>query len=108
MNTCRPDDVPRMISIDKCLLFVLYTICMQRMQILLPSELRQKIRLRAEQDNKPQNQVVRELLEKALTAERPRSTGDALLRLVDLGKRLGVAGPKDWATRHDAYFAKEV
>jgi hypothetical protein len=60
------------------------------------------------QDNKPQNEVVRELLEKALTAERPRSTGDALLRLVDLGKRLGVSGPKDWATRHDAYFAKEV
>jgi plasmid stability protein len=82
--------------------------CMQRMHILLPSELRQKIRLRAEQDSKPQNEVVRELLEKGLSAERPRSTGDAMLRLVDLGKRLGVAGPKDWASRHDEYFAKEV
>ena len=81
---------------------------MQRMQILLPTELRQKIRLRAERNNKPQGQVIRELIQKGLDAEEPRSTGDALLRLADLGKRLGVRGPKDWAKEHDAYFAKEV
>jgi hypothetical protein len=73
---------------------------MQRMHIVLLSELRQKIRLRAEQDNKPQGEVVRDLIQKGLDAEKPRSTGDALLRLVDLGKRLGVRGPKDWAENH--------
>lgn len=82
--------------------------CMDRMQILLPNELRQKIKLRAAKANKPQVEVVRELIQKGLEAEQPRSTGEALLKLANLGKELGVHGPKDWATDHDDYFAKEV
>ncbi len=81
---------------------------MQRTQILLPNELRQQIRLRAERTNQPQGRVIRELIRKGLDAEEPRSTGDGLLRLAELGKRLRVRGPKDWASDHDAYFATEV
>jgi hypothetical protein len=82
--------------------------CMDRMQILMPSDLRRKIKLRAEKENKPQGEVVRELIQKGLAVEQGRSTGDALLKLVDLGKQLRVRGPKDLATNHDDYFAKEV
>ncbi len=81
---------------------------MQRMQILLPKELRQQIRLRAQRNNQPQGEVVRELIQKGLEAKEPHSTGNALLRLADLGTRLRVRGPKDWAKNHDAYFATEV
>jgi predicted DNA-binding protein len=82
--------------------------CMIRTQILLPLELRRRIKLRAEKDQKPQGQIIRELIQKGLETEEQASTGDALLKLADLGKRLGVRGPKDLAANHDDYFAKEV
>ncbi len=81
---------------------------MDRMHIVIPHSLRDRIRLYAQQEQKSQAEVVRELLQKGLDADKPGSTGGALLRLAELGKKLKVHGPKDWARYHDAYFAKEV
>ena len=81
---------------------------MNRMHVVLPPDLRERIRLQAQQERKSQAEVVRELIQKGLEVQQPGSAGEALLRLATLGKKLRVRGPKDWAKNHDAYFAKEV
>src|SRR3712207_2792476 len=58
----------------------------------------------SQQQNKPEAEVIRELLETGLKKQRPVSTGEALLGLARLGEELGMSDPTDLSERHDDYL----
>jgi hypothetical protein len=80
---------------------------MIRKNIYLPKTLEQRIRVLSHQRRSTEAEVIRELLEDGLTKRQPMSTGDALLGLAELGKRLGIKGPADLSERHDDYLYGE-
>ncbi len=73
---------------------------MERVNIYLPKQLRQRIKLRADRDHRPQAEVIRELLEDGLAAKSDYS-GNPLLDLAKLGIK---GGPPDLATNLDDYL----
>jgi hypothetical protein len=73
---------------------------MQRINIYLPHDLRQRIQLRAERDKKPEAQVIRELVQKGIEAEQPRRVQHGLTSLA----KLGIKGPKDLSQNIDKYL----
>ena len=77
---------------------------MIRKQIYLAKELDQHIHVLSQQQNKPEAEVIRDLLKTGLKRERPISTGDALLGLAKLGEKLSMSGPTDLSERHDEYL----
>jgi predicted DNA-binding protein len=77
---------------------------MIRKQIYLTRELDQHIHVLSQKENKPEAQVIRELLETGIKKQHPMSTGEALLGLSRLGEKLGIAGPTDLSERHDDYL----
>jgi hypothetical protein len=81
---------------------------MIRTQVYLTEEQAQTIKLRSKQEQKPEAQVIRELVDRGLTVHAPgakrKSTGEALLELAELGERLGLTGPIDLSTNHDDYL----
>lgn len=79
---------------------------MIRTQIYLPKELYQDIARIAELENKPKAEVIREVL-KTNIAERKTNAADALLRIVKLGKKLKVKGPRDLSANIDKYLYEE-
>jgi hypothetical protein len=77
---------------------------MIRTQVYLTDEQTQDIKLRAKRENKPEAEVIRELLDagrNTSTSTGHESTGDALLRLAKLGERLHVKAPSDLSSRID-------
>lgn len=80
---------------------------MIRTQIYLPKELYRNIEIVAKQEKKPKAQVIRESLERAL--ERKAETiGEALGKLIDVGKKFHLHGPKDLSTNHDKYLYEDL
>jgi hypothetical protein len=81
---------------------------MIRTHVYLTEEQAQTIKLRSRQEQKPEAQVIRELVDRGLTVHalgaKRKSTGEALLELADLGKKLGLTGPTDLSTNHDDYL----
>ena len=77
---------------------------MIRKQIYLTRELDQLIDVLSQKENKPEAEVIRELLETGIKQQHPMSTGEALLGLARLGEKLGIAGPTDLSTHHDDYL----
>jgi hypothetical protein len=71
---------------------------MDRINIYIPRDLRQQIKLRAEQAKKPEAEVIRGLLEAAVAGDRP-----ARPRLTGLAQ-LGINGPPDLASNIDKYL----
>jgi len=82
---------------------------MIRTQVYLPKQLSQEIELVAKKEKKPRAQVIRESLERGLkTDSNMESAGEALLKLAELGKKLGLRGPKDLSINHDKYLYEKV
>jgi hypothetical protein len=81
---------------------------MIRTQVYLTEQQARTIKLRSKHEQKPEAQVIRELVDKGLTVHAPgakrKSTGEALLELAELGKHLGLTGPTDLSTNHDDYL----
>ena len=75
---------------------------MIRTQVYLTEEQARDIKLKAKQEQKPQAEVIRELLNNSLhhTTSRRESTGDSLLRLAAIGGK----GPADLSSRVDDYL----
>jgi hypothetical protein len=66
--------------------------------------------LQAKREQKHEAQVIRDLVNKGLTASRrskPETTGEALLRLAKLGEKLQVKAPADLSSRIDEYLYDE-
>ena len=80
---------------------------MIRKQIYLTRELDQHIHVLSQKENKPESEVVRELLETGMKKHHPMSTGEALLGLAHLGEKPGISGPTDLSERHDDYLYGE-
>lgn len=76
-----------------------YTSYMDRVNIYLPTQLRQRLKLHAERVGRPQAEIIRELLEQGLEAQPARANED-LLALA----HLGIKGPTDLSTKLDEYL----
>jgi hypothetical protein len=77
---------------------------MIRKQIYITPELDQYINVLAQKQEKPEAEVIRDLLQKGIKRQEPGSTGEALRGLAALGERLGLSGPTDLSERHDDYL----
>ena len=77
---------------------------MIRTQVYLTDDQARDIKLRAKRENKPEAEVIRELVNNGLEAsrsERSETSGEALLRLAKLGEKLQVKAPADLSSRID-------
>jgi len=74
--------------------------CMKRKQIYLTETLDREVGYLARKENKPQAEVIRELLEKGINKKKKMSGGEFLLKLASYG----VKGPKDLSTNLDRYL----
>jgi hypothetical protein len=75
-----------------------------RTQLYVPKSIYQRIELLASQENKPKAEVLADLLDFALRHRQTETVGQALSRLVRLGQKLKVKGPKDLSTNLDHYL----
>jgi hypothetical protein len=80
---------------------------MIRTQVYLTEEQSHDIKALARRERRPEADILRDLVERGrLTTrgKRQETAGDALLRLAELGTRLGLRGPTDLSTRLDDYL----
>jgi hypothetical protein len=81
---------------------------MIRTQVYLTEEQARSIKLRSQQDQKPEAELIRELLDAGLRIRAQRAkrktTGETLLELAELGNKLGLSGPTDLSTNLDDYL----
>lgn len=77
---------------------------MIRKQIYLTRKLDQTIHVLSQKTNKPEAEVIRDLLETGIKKQPRMSTGDSLLGLAKLGEELGFSGPTDLSSRIDDYL----
>ena len=80
---------------------------MIRKMIYITRELEQYIHVLAQKQDKPEAEVIRNLLQQGISRREPISTGEALRGLAALGERLGMSGPTDLSERHDDYLYGE-
>jgi hypothetical protein len=80
-----------------------YTSYMERVNIYLPTKLRQQIQLQAQRVHQPQAVVIRDLLERGLQNS-PAPDGNVLLRMAAHGFK---GGPADLATNIDKYLYED-
>ena len=74
---------------------------MDRVNIYLPKLLRQRIQLQAQRENRPQAEVIRDLLSEGLNLKSPKNARESLLALTRLGIK---GGPPDLSTNLDDYL----
>jgi hypothetical protein len=80
---------------------------MIRTHVYLTEGQSQAIKLRSRRDQKPEAEVLRDIVDKGLAVEgstAKMSTGQSLLQLVELGKKYGAHGPTDLSTNLDDYL----
>jgi hypothetical protein len=80
---------------------------MIRTHVYLTENQSQAIKLRSRREQRPEAEVLREIIDKGLTAEDSTgklSTGQSLLQLAELGKKYGAHGPTDLSTNLDDYL----
>jgi hypothetical protein len=80
---------------------------MIRTQVYLTEVQSQAIKLRSRRAQRPEAEVLRDIIDKGLTVEDSTammSTGQSLLQLAELGKRYGAHGPTDLSTNLDDYL----
>jgi len=80
---------------------------MIRTHVYLTEHQSQAIKLRSRRDQKPEAEVLRDIVDKGLAVEdstAKMSTGQSLLQLVELGEKYGAHGPTDLSTNLDDYL----
>jgi hypothetical protein len=80
---------------------------MVRTQVYLTEEQARDIKTRAQRERRREADVIRDMLERGRltsTGKRQETAGEALLRLVSLGKELKLSGLTDLSTNHDDYL----
>ena len=82
---------------------------MKRTHVYLTDKQKLMIESLAGRHRTPEAEVIRELIDAGLKVQadaqaQDAAPADALLALVQLGKRLGVRGPADLSRRHDDYL----
>ena len=80
---------------------------MIRTMVYLTEEQARDIKLKAKREQRPEAEVIRELIsagQKVSPRQGRESTGEALLRLARLGEELQVKAPADTSARIDEYL----
>ena len=79
---------------------------MLKTYLYVPDALEEKINLTAKMQNKSKAEVIRQALEKGITAVQKQGTASAeiLLKIAELGRKNKVKGPRDSSTRMDEYL----
>jgi hypothetical protein len=83
---------------------------MIRTMVYLTEEQARDIKLTAKREQRPEAEVIRELIskgQKVSSRQGRESTGEALLRLATLGEKLQVKAPADLSSRIDEYLYDE-
>jgi hypothetical protein len=83
---------------------------MIRTMVYLTEEQARDIKLKAKREQKHEAEVIRDLVSKGLNVTRDikrETTGEALLRLANLGEKLQVKAPADLSARIDEYLYDE-
>lgn len=79
---------------------------MLKTYLYIPEQLEEKINLTAKTQNKSKAEIMRQALEKGITAIAHQGTASAevLLKIAELGEKNKVKGPKDSSTNMDNYL----
>lgn len=79
---------------------------MLKTYLYVPEGLDQKINLTAKVQNKSKAEIIRQALEKGITAIQHQGTASAqaLLKIAEIGKKYNLKGPKDSAEKMDEYL----
>lgn len=79
---------------------------MLKTYLYVPEELEEKIKLTARIQNKSKAEVLRQALEKGITAVQNQGTASAqaLLKIAQIGRQFKVTGPKDGSQNLDKYL----
>lgn len=79
---------------------------MLKTYLYIPEQLEEKITYTAKAQNKSKAEVIRQALEKGITAMQYQGTASAevLLKIAELGKKMNIKGPKDLSTNMDKYL----
>lgn len=79
---------------------------MLKTYLYIPEHLEKKINLTAKTQKRSKAGVMRQALEKGITAVQRQGTASAqvLLKIAELGKKYRVKGPKDAVKRFDEYL----
>lgn len=80
---------------------------MIRTQVYLPKQLYQTIDLVAKRERKPKAQVIRDMLESGIM-EKQGNSGEALLDIARLGRKLKLKGPRDLSKNIDKYLYEDA
>lgn len=79
---------------------------MLKTYLYVPEELDEKINLTARIQNKSKAEVIRQAIEKGITAIQSQGTASvqALLKIAQIGRQFNVKGPKDGSKNLDEYL----
>jgi len=79
---------------------------MLKTYLYIPEQLEEKIIHTAKSQKKSKAEVIRQALEKGITAVQRQGTASAevLLKIAELGRKYNVKGPKDAVERFDEYL----
>ncbi|HCS78908.1 TPA: hypothetical protein DIV55_04155 [Patescibacteria group bacterium] len=79
---------------------------MLKTYLYVPEELVAKINLMAKSQNKSKAEVIRQALEKGISAIHQQGTASAqaLLKIAEIGKKYNLKGPKDGSEKMDEYL----
>lgn len=79
---------------------------MLKTYLYVSEELEQKINLTAKTQNKSKAEIIRQALEKGITAMQQQGTASAqaLLKIAEIGKKYNLQGPKDGSEKLDEYL----
>lgn len=79
---------------------------MLKTYLYVPDQLEEKINLTAKTQNKSKAEVIRQALEKGITAMQQQGTASAqaLLKIAEIGNKYNLTGPKDGSEKMDEYL----
>lgn len=79
---------------------------MLKTYLYIPEQLKEKINLTAKIQNKSKAEIIRQALEKGITAVTGQGTASAqaLLQIAEIGRKFNVKGPKDGSKNMDEYL----
>lgn len=79
---------------------------MLKTYLYVPEELERKINLTAKAQNKSKAEVIRQAIEKGITAvaQQGAASAEALLKIAEIGKKHNLQGPKDGSEKMDEYL----
>lgn len=79
---------------------------MLKTYLYIPDQLEEKINLTAKTQNKSKAEVIRQALEKGITAVAHQGTASAqiLIKLAEIGEKYKSKGPKDLSTNLDKHL----